>query len=98
MIDLGIIPISRLRRAIEEVGGQIWFFIDFDPFRTVYTLALCGGSPCVVISGQDMSPIQLALEEYLRIERDERKIASLRYTIQYLLHKTYGDSPREPIE
>ncbi|MGC8994335.1 MAG: hypothetical protein ACP5J0_02955 [Pyrobaculum sp.] len=98
MTDLGIIPISRLRRAIEEVGGQIWFFIDFEPFRTVYTLALCGGSPCVVISGQDMSPIQLALEEYLRIERDERKIASLRYTIQYLLDKSYGDSPREPIE
>jgi hypothetical protein len=98
VIDLGIIPVSRLRRAIEEVGGQIWFFIDFEPFRTVYTLALCGGSPCVVISGQDMSPIQLALEEYLRIERDERKIASLRYTIQYLLDKSYGDSPREPTE
>lgn len=85
-MPLGLIPLSRLKKALEEVGGSIWFFIDLEPFRTVYTLALCGDSPCVVISGQDMSPIQLTLDEY------KRRLASLNYTIEYLLEKTYGDS------
>ena len=80
-----IIPTARLKKALEEVGGYIWFFIETEPFRTVYTLALCGGDPCVVISGQDMSPIQLRLEEYLKIENDKRRLASLDYTIRYLL-------------
>jgi hypothetical protein len=89
---LELIPLSRLKKALEEVGGSIWFFIDLEPFRTVYTLALCGGSPCVVISGQDMSPIQLTLDEYMKIEMDGRRLASLHYTIEYLLDKTYRDS------
>jgi hypothetical protein len=87
----GLIPLSRLKKALEEVGGQIWYFIDLEPFRTVYTLALCGGFPCVVISGQDMSPIQLTLEEYLSIETDKRRLDSLYYTIDFLLEKVYGD-------
>jgi hypothetical protein len=91
-MPLGLIPLSRLKKALEEVGGSIWFFIDLEPFRTVYTLALCGGSPCVVISGQDMSPIQLTLDEYMKIEMDGRRLASLHYTIEYLLDKTYRDS------
>jgi len=89
---LEVLPLSRLKKALEEVGGQIWFFIELEPFRTVYTLALCGGSPCVVISGQDMSPIQLTLDEYMKIEIDGRRLASLHYTIEYLLDKTYRDS------
>ena len=92
MTPLGLIPLLRLKKALEEVGGSIWFFIDLEPFRTVYTLALCGGSPCVVISGQDMSPIQLTLDEYMKIEMDGRRLASLHYTIEYLLDKTYRDS------
>jgi len=91
-MPLELIPLSRLKKALEEVGGSIWFFIDLEPFRTVYTLALCGDSPCVVISGQDMSPIQLTLDEYMKIEMDRRRLASLNYTIEYLLEKTYGDS------
>ncbi len=91
-MPLGLIPLLRLKKALEEVGGSIWFFIDLEPFRTVYTLALCGGSPCVVISGQDMSPIQLTLDEYMKIEMDGRRLASLHYTIEYLLDKTYRDS------
>jgi hypothetical protein len=91
-MPLGLIPLLRLKKALEEVGGSIWFFIDLEPFRTVYTLALCGGSPCVVISGQDMSPIQLTLDEYMKIEMDGRRLASLHYTIEYLLEKTYRDS------
>ncbi|AAL64113.1 hypothetical protein CGL51_12030 [Pyrobaculum aerophilum] len=89
---MAVIPLERLRKALEEVGGQIWFFIDLEPFRTVYTLALCGGNPCVVISGQDMSPVQLTLEEYLKIENNQKRLASLEYTIHYLLNKIYGDS------
>jgi hypothetical protein len=89
---LEVLPLSRLKKALEEVGGQIWFFIELEPFRTIYTLALCGGSPCVVISGQDMSPIQLTLDEYMKIEIDGRRLASLHYTIEYLLDKTYRDS------
>jgi hypothetical protein len=85
-------PLSRLKKALVEVGGQIWFFIELEPFRTIYTLALCGGSPCVAISGQDMSPIQLTLDEYMKIEMDGRRLASLHYTIEYLLDKTYRDS------
>jgi hypothetical protein len=91
-MPLEVVPLSRLKKALEEVGGQIWFFIELEPFRTVYTLALCGGSPCVVISGQDMSPIQLMLDEYMKIEIDGRRLASLHYTIEYLLEKTYRDS------
>jgi hypothetical protein len=91
-MSLGLIPLSRLKKALEEVGGSIWFFIDLEPYRTVYTLALCGGSPCVVISGQDMSPIQLTLDEYMKIEMDRRRLDSLHYTIEYLLEKTYRDS------
>ena len=91
-MSLGLIPLSRLKKALEEVGGSIWFFIDLEPYRTVYTLALCGGSPCVVISGQDMSPVQLTLDEYMKIEMDGRRLASLHYTIEYLLDKTYRDS------
>ncbi|MCC6066871.1 MAG: hypothetical protein LM562_03750 [Pyrobaculum sp.] len=91
-MPLEVVPLSRLKKALEEVGGQIWFFIELEPFRTIYTLALCGGSPCVVISGQDMSPIQLTLDEYMKIEMDGRRLASLRYTIEYLLEKTYRDS------
>jgi hypothetical protein len=91
-MPLEVLPLSRLKKALEEVGGQIWFFIELEPFRTVYTLALCGGSPCVVISGQDMSPIQLTLDEYMKIEMDGRRLASLHYTIEYLLEKTYRDS------
>jgi hypothetical protein len=91
-MPLEVLPLSRLKKALEEVGGQIWFFIELEPFRTVYTLALCGGSPCVVISGQDMSPIQLTLDEYMKIEMDGRRLASLHYTIEYLLDKTYRDS------
>jgi hypothetical protein len=91
-MTLEFIPLSRLKKTLEEVGGSIWFFIDLEPFRTVYTLALCGGSPCVVISGQDMSPIQLTLDEYMKIEMDGRRLASLHYTIEYLLEKTYRDS------
>jgi hypothetical protein len=91
-MPLGLIPLSRLKKALEEVGGSIWFFIDLEPYRTVYTLALCGGSPCVVISGQDMSPVQLTLDEYMKIEMDGRRLASLHYTIEYLLDKTYRDS------
>jgi hypothetical protein len=91
-MSLGLIPLSRLKKALEEVGGSIWFFIDLEPYRTVYTLTLCGGSPCVVISGQDMSPIQLTLDEYMKIEMDGRRLASLHYTIEYLLDKTYRDS------
>jgi len=91
-MPLEVLPLSRLKKALEEVGGQIWFFIELEPFRTVYTLALCGGSPCVVISGQDMSPIQLTLDEYMKIEIDGRRLASLHYTIEYLLDKTYRDS------
>lgn len=91
-MPLEVVPLSRLKKALEEVGGQIWFFIELEPFRTVYTLALCGGSPCVVISGQDMSPIQLTLDEYMKIEIDGRRLASLHYTIEYLLDKTYRDS------
>jgi hypothetical protein len=45
-----------------------------------------------VISGQDMSPIQLTLDEYIKIEMDRGRLASLNYTIEYLLEKTYGDS------
>ena len=86
-MSLGLIPLSRLKKALEEVGGFIWFFIELEPFRTVYTLALCGGFPCVVISGQDMSPIQLTLDEYVKIETDMRRLASLRYTVEYLLKK-----------
>ncbi|MEZ0318890.1 MAG: hypothetical protein ABWK05_02715 [Pyrobaculum sp.] len=41
----------------------------------MYTLAPCGGDPCAVISGQDMSHIQLRLEEYLKIENDKRRLA-----------------------
>ncbi len=89
---MAVIPLERLRKALEEVGGQIWFFIDLEPFRTVYTLALCGGNPCVVISGQDMSPVQLTLEEYLKIENNQKRLASLEYTIHYLLNKIHGDS------
>jgi len=92
VMPLGLIPLSRLKKALEEVGGSIWFFIDLEPYRTVYTLALCGGSPCVVISGQDMSPVQLTLDEYMKIEMDGRRLASLHYTIEYLLDKTYRDS------
>ena len=92
MKPLELIPLSRLKKALEEVGGSIWFFIDLEPFRTVYTLALCGGSPCVVISGQDMSPIQHTLDEYMKIEMDGRRLASLHYTIEYLLDKTNRDS------
>jgi hypothetical protein len=91
-MPLGLIPLSRLKKALEEVGGSIWFFIELEPFRTIYTLALCGGSPCVVISGQDMSPVQLTLDEYMKIEMDGRRLASLHYTIEYLLEKTYRDS------
>jgi hypothetical protein len=91
-MPLEVVPLSRLKKALEEVGGQIWFFIELEPFRTVYTLALCGGSPCVVISGLDMSPIQLTLDEYMKIEIDGRRLASLHYTIEYLLDKTYRDS------
>ncbi|KUO80211.1 MAG: hypothetical protein ACO2PM_18560 [Pyrobaculum sp.] len=91
-MPLEVVPLSRLKKALEEVGGQIWFFIELEPFRTIYTLALCGGSPCVVISGQDMSPIQLTLDEYMKIEMDGRRLASLHYTIEYLLDKTYRDS------
>jgi hypothetical protein len=91
-MPLGLIPLSRLKKALEEVGGSIWFFIDLEPYRTVYTLALCGGSPCVVISGQDMSPVQFTLDEYMKIEMDGRRLASLHYTIEYLLDKTYRDS------
>jgi hypothetical protein len=91
-MPLEVVPLSRLKKALEEVGGQIWFFIELEPFRTIYTLALCGGSPCVVISGQDMSPIQLTLDEYMKIEMDGRRLASLHYTIEYLLEKTHGDS------
>lgn len=91
-MPLEVLPLSRLKKALEEVGGQIWFFIELEPFRTIYTLALCGGSPCVVISGQDMSPIQLTLDEYMKIEMDGRRLASLHYTIEYLLDKTYRDS------
>ena len=91
-MPLEVLPLSRLKKALEEVGGQIWFFIELEPFRTVYTLALCGGSPCVVISGLDMSPIQLTLDEYMKIEIDGRRLASLHYTIEYLLEKTYRDS------
>jgi hypothetical protein len=91
-MPLEVVPLSRLKEALEEVGGQIWFFIELEPFRTIYTLALCGGSPCVVISGQDMSPIQLTLDEYMKIEMDGRRLASLHYTIEYLLDKTYRDS------
>jgi hypothetical protein len=91
-MPLGLIPLSRLKKALEEVGGSIWFFIDLEPYRTVYALALCGGSPCVMISGQDMSPIQLTLDEYMKIEMDGRRLASLHYTIEYLLDKTYRDS------
>jgi len=91
-MPLEVVPLSRLKKALEEVGGQIWFFIELEPFRTIYTLALCGGSPCVVISGQDMSPIQLTLDEYMKIEMDGRRLASLHYTIEYLLEKTYRDS------
>lgn len=93
-----LIPLARLRKALEDVGGQIWFFIEFEPFRTVYTLALCGGNPCVVISGQDMSPVQLTLEEYLKIESDEQRVASLEYTIAYLLQKSYGNSSGQPLQ
>jgi hypothetical protein len=91
-MPLEVVPLSRLKKALEEVGGQIWFFIELEPFRTIYTLALCGGSPCVVISGQDMSPVQLTLDEYMKIEMDGRRLASLHYTIEYLLEKTYRDS------
>jgi len=91
-MPLEVVPLSRLKKALEEVGGQIWFFIELEPYRTIYTLALCGGSPCVVISGQDMSPIQLTLDEYMKIEMDGRRLASLHYTIEYLLDKTYRDS------
>jgi hypothetical protein len=91
-MPLEVVPLSRLKKALEEVGGQIWFFIELEPFRTIYTLALCGGSPCVVISGQDMSPVQLTLDEYMKIEMDGRRLASLHYTIEYLLDKTYRDS------
>lgn len=91
-MPLEVVPLSRLKKALEEVGGHIWFFIELEPFRTIYTLALCGGSPCVVISGQDMSPIQLTLDEYMKIEMDGRRLASLHYTIEYLLDKTYRDS------
>jgi len=91
-MPLEVVPLSRLKKALEEVGGQIWFFIELEPFRTIYTLALCGGSPCVVISGQDMSPVQLTLDEYMKIEIDGRRLASLHYTIEYLLDKTYRDS------
>jgi hypothetical protein len=91
-MSLGLIPLSRLKKALEEVGGSIWFFIDLEPYRTVYTLTLCGGWPCVVISGQDMSPIQLTLYEYIKMEMDGRRLASLHYTIEYLLEKTYRDS------
>jgi NADH:ubiquinone oxidoreductase subunit E len=87
-MPLELIPLSRLKKALEEVGGSIWFFIDLEPSRTVYTLTLCGGTPCVMISGQDMSPIQLALDEYVKIEMDRRRLDSLRYTIKYLLEKT----------
>jgi hypothetical protein len=91
-MPLELIPLSRLKKALEEVGGSIWFFIDLEPYRTVYTLTLCGGSPCVVISGQDMLPIQLTLDEYMKIEMDRRRLDSLNYTIEYLLEKTYRDS------
>jgi hypothetical protein len=70
------------------VGGSIWFFIDLEPYRTVYTLTLCGGTPCVMISGQDMSPIQLTLDDYVKIETDKTRLASLRYTLEYLLRDT----------
>ncbi len=95
-MPLGLIPLARLKKALEEVGGSIWFFIDLEPFRTVYTLALCGGSPCVMISGQDMSPIQLAIDEYLKIETDKRRLVSLRYTVEYLLEKVEGDPRGKP--
>lgn len=82
-----MIPLERLKKALEELGGYIWFYIELEPFRTVYTLALCGGVPCVVISGQDMMPVQLSLDEYLRIENNEKRLKSLEYTIQYLLRQ-----------
>lgn len=76
-----------LKKALEEVGGNIWFFIELEPYRTVYTLALCGADPCVAISGQDMSPVYMPLDRYIAIEDDELKIKSLDYTIRYLLEK-----------
>jgi len=88
VMSLELIPPSRLKKALEEVGGSIWFFIDLEPYRTVYTLTLCGGTPCVMISGQDMSPIQLTLDDYVKIETDKTRLASLRYTLEYLLRNT----------
>ncbi|MFN3804309.1 MAG: hypothetical protein ACK4SY_04580 [Pyrobaculum sp.] len=78
---------AKLKKALEDIGGNIWFFIELEPFRTVYTLALCGGEPCVVISGQDMSPVYMSLDRYLAVEDDRLKIKSLDYTIRYLLEK-----------
>jgi len=87
-----VIPLARLKKALEEVGGYIWFYIELEPFRTVYTLALCGGAPCVVVAGQDMSPVQMSLEEYLRFETDKRRLESFWYTVHYLLDKVYAHS------
>jgi len=87
-----VIPLARLKRALEEVGGHLWFYIELEPFRTVYTLALCGGEPCVVVAGQDMSPVQMSLEEYLRFETDKRRLESFWYTVRYLLDKVYAHS------
>lgn len=76
---------DRLADAIARVGGFIWFYVDPGPPRTVYTLALCGGRPCVLVVGQDMSPVQMSLEEYLAVEADAERIRQLRYTVEYLL-------------
>ncbi|MEM4793405.1 MAG: hypothetical protein QXU58_00385 [Pyrobaculum sp.] len=75
---------EELKKALREIGGQIWFYIDLEPFRTVYTLTICGEGLCVLISGQDMSPVQLSIEDYMRMEDDIEKIRSLLYTINYL--------------
>ena len=75
---------EELKKALREIGGQIWFYIDLEPFRTVYTLTICGEGLCVLIFGQDMSPVQLSIEDYMRMEDDIEKIRSLLYTINYL--------------
>jgi len=35
-----------------------------------------------------MSPIQLTLDDYVKIETDKTRLASLRYTLEYLLRNT----------
>lgn len=82
--DLGRL-MEPLASAIAKVGGFIWFYVDPGPPRTVYTLALCGGKPCVVVTGQDMPPIQMSVEEYLALERDVERVRQLHYTVEYLL-------------